>query len=687
MKRRLFSILLVLCLMVTILPVSALAQEYDLANGSLTVSTGEGGAQYVTVGSGNGELQTSPTVIRSTGTTENTITVSTAEGTTADFTLEDVSVETSGKSVIDIGSSSANITLKGENELSTKNAAGIHVSSGSLTISGDGSLDVETEGNHAAIGSSIDEDMSGSIQITGDAEVTAKTINCEDAYAEGAAIGTGDRGDLSGSITIGGNAEVTAFSDCDGAGIGTGEDGGLTGTITIDGNAKVTAISDDDGAGIGTGRRGDIMEKGSITIGGNAEVTAVSDVDGAGIGTGYRGDIKNEGSVTIGGNAKVTAWSGEEGSGIGTGRRGDMSGTITIGGNATAIAASDDGAGIGRGEDGKITTTGRIIIGGYASVTAVGECSGCSIGSGGGESKPMDGIIVICDDAEVLALAGHHAAAIGSDYSDGVTGVIAILGRTKVTTGVVEDENDFDYESMTITYELEDGTGYIGDSDYSRHDSKYGAYLIDPDVTINGISGSDVEKLKDVVNMHLVDGEPRNLMLLQVRQSQGEFTAEMIGGTGQVGEILYDGEPTRPTEPGTYEVSCEITINGMTVQLPIGILEIRETATAETVDYRVTDGEGREISYTAQQDGSVLTITADAENAVLTGTLSGMKALQQQGVETVRFVTNGAVSSFRIADLLAQGSMMQRFSLCHNGVAVQLLLDGQDISGILTGAA
>ena len=46
--------------------------------------------------------------------------------------------------------------------------------------------------------------------------------------------------------------------------------------------------------------------------------------------------------------------------------------------------------------------------------------------------------------------------------------------------------------------------------------------------------------------------------------------------------------------------------------------------------YRVTDKDGRDIAYTAEQKGGVLTVTVDADLAVLTGRLSGMTALSRR---------------------------------------------------------
>lgn len=329
------------------IPMAALAEEYDLANRNITVKADNSG-QYVSQKGGvTNEKQTTETVIKqadNTAATGNTITVETSGGAKAELTIEDLNVSSGNTSAIDVkGSSEAEITLKGDNKLETDDASVVHVSEGHVTITGDGTLyaDNSIYSDHAKIGSNHSEDMSGSIHITGNAQVT--TGDDRDAYGggDGAAIGSGKNGNMSGDIVIDENANVTVSSSQCGAGIGSGEDGEMSGNITITDNAEVVSTSGYDGAGIGSGE-----------------------------------DRKMSGTITIDGNAKVTAWSEKEGAGIGAGENGGVSGTIRIDGNASVKAGSAcDGAGIGGGgdEDGHILKGGKIIICGNAEVIAIGE--------------------------------------------------------------------------------------------------------------------------------------------------------------------------------------------------------------------------------------------------------------------------------------------------------------------------
>ena len=102
--------------------------------------------------------------------------------------------------------------------------------------------------------------------------------------------------------------------------------------------------------------------------------------------------------------------------------------------------------------------------------------------------------------------------------------------------------------------------------------------------------------------------------------------------------------------------------------------------------YRVTDRDGRDIACTAEQKGGVLTVTVDADFAVLTGSLSGMTALRAQGVEKIVFVTKGATSAFMLSDLLGKGEGGEAYRLTHDGKAVTFTLGESmaDVSAILT---
>ena len=102
--------------------------------------------------------------------------------------------------------------------------------------------------------------------------------------------------------------------------------------------------------------------------------------------------------------------------------------------------------------------------------------------------------------------------------------------------------------------------------------------------------------------------------------------------------------------------------------------------------YRVTDRDGRDIAYTAEQTGGVLTVTVDEDFAILTGKLSGLRTLRARGVEKIVFVTKGAASAFLLSDLLSKGESDEAYRLTHDTKAVTFTLGEStaDVSAILT---
>ena len=236
--------------------------------------------------------------------------------------------------------------------------------------------------------------------------------------------------------------------------------------------------------------------------------------------------------------------------------------------------------------------------------------------------------------------------------------------------------------------------GRIGDGQGSNHKSLEGHYVLGPDVTINGRNGSDIEMLKDYINMRLSgekhNGDPENLTALDIRSENGKFTVT-ASGEGTVEKILYGGSETVPTTPGTYPVTCVLRLGDETIEFQIGTLVVPEgksddADTPQSPLYRVTDKDGKDIAYRAEQKDGVLTVTVDADFAVLTGKLNGISTLKAQGVEKIVFVTRGAASAFRLSDMLSKGESGEAYRLTHDAKAVTFTLGEStaDVSAILT---
>ena len=122
-------------------------------------------------------------------------------------------------------------------------------------------------------------------------------------------------------------------------------------------------------------------------------------------------------------------------------------------------------------------------------------------------------------------------------------------------------------------------------------------------------------------------------------------------------------EPIEPIEPEQPEAECG----------------------ADAPLYRVTDQDGKDIAHKAERKDGVLTVTVDADFAILTGKLSSIDTLKRQGIEKIVFVTNRAASTFQAADLLEKGASSDAYRLTHDGASVTFVVSEKktDVSGIL----
>ena len=294
--KKIMTRLLSLVLLGTFIPSYVLAADWDLDKGSITVSaTVE--SQTVSQAGGSPTVDSNPVITSSSGTTNNTVTITAEKNATANVTLENVNIDTRTRG-------EAAITTSGE---------------GNVNIELDGTNRVQSGENHAG----VEKKDNGTLTITDENKDGSLTANGGDG---GAGIGGG--ASYNGSNIEISSGEVTAIGGNFGAGIGGGQAGSGS-NITIEGG-KVKAQGGWSGAGIGGGGSG---SGNNIAIS-DGEVTAKGGTFGAGIGGG--GDGGGGNNITIDGGM-VTAQGGKNGAGIGGGLRSNGSG-ITISGDAQVKA-------------------------------------------------------------------------------------------------------------------------------------------------------------------------------------------------------------------------------------------------------------------------------------------------------------------------------------------------------------
>lgn len=462
-----------------------------------------------------------------------------------------------------------------------------------------------------------------------------------------------------GSLTIADedkNGKLTAWGEQQGAGIGggSGKDGS---NIFITGGG-VNAIGGLAAAGIGGGLGGNGS---NITISGG-KVGATNGLNGAGIGGGQHGSGSN---ITISGG-EVNAIGGKSGAGIGGGHTGDGS-DITISGGEVSASGGESGAGIGGGVYGKgegITVSGNAQL--KVRGGSVQGDHGTGAGIGGGGSYGTDGAEV---EPDICALNPG--------------GKIEYYAPRKPMSGtpnktVTNPTGDFVWDSGTVTTPAT-CTGK-GVRTYTCTSS---SHTKTEDIPALNHSFAGQEYVSDNNATCEQDGTKTARC---VRYGTGGCTeTDTVTDTGsKLGHLFEDyvsNNDATYAHDGTKTAKCvRYDQCGETHTMP----DEGSRLIAPPL-YRVTDKDGRDIAYTAEQKGGVLTVTVDEDLAILTGRLSGIRTLKAQGVEKIVFVTKGATSAFLLSDLLDKGEGGEAYRLTHNGKAVTFTLGESmaDVSAIL----
>ena len=438
-------------------------------------------------------------------------------------------------------------------------------------------------------------------------------------------------------------------------------------TVTINADKDQTANVTLSGADIDVSDKGKAAVTttgdGNVSIELNGESTLKSGKGHAGL------EKKNGGKLTIADedkNGKLTAEGGKYGAGIGGGDQGAGSG-ITITGGEIKATGGQYGAGIGggKGDGSDITISG-------GEVNATGGTSGAGIGGG----YNGNGSDITITDGEVNATGGKYGAGIGGgEYGIGKD-IIITGGEVNATGGRFS-------------------AGIGGGSRGTGSDITISGGEVNASGGVNGagIGGGLRSKGKDIT----VSGDTK----LKVQAGDEDHYDGAGAGIGDGGSNAYGtkilGAEVEPDTSGlTTNGSIAYYAPGADMEkdkptsTTVGTLPPQEKPVAErsaaAPRYRVTDKDGRNMAYTAEQAGGVLTVTVDADFAILTGSLSNIRTLKAQGVEKIIFVTKGAASAFALADLLENGSTGKTYQLTHDGKTVTFTLgeDMADVSAILT---
>ena len=421
-----------------------------------------------------------------------------------------------------------------------------------------------------------------------DTTVTIRDVNIDASGEWNPAMAVQGKGDT--TLKLEGNNTLRSGLNCAGL---EKDDEFSTGKLTItaeDTSSSLNAYGGNFAAGIGGG----LYQSTSNLEIANGKIHAEGRMGGAGIGGGIGGNgVGGNGEVSISGG-EVTAQGGMSAAAIGGGHHGSGDVAILDGKVTTTLANNSNSVtGIGGAPDSTDKSTVRILGG---VVDAVGSGFGSGIGGGKG-------------DAEVEIGGGAQVTAKGGS-GKGNNGAGAAIGTSGEKGGKAGKELDVNVS----------GGGTV-----TRVDSKLSA--------------------GHVHEWTLVSSTP--------------------AAVGQMGEKVY-------------ECSCGSTRTEYESALPAPApVEEQNSRNA----YAALTVEG--AAYEMHQESARCIVTADSDTATLFGCLGNLAELKAQGVDTLVFRTESRETALDIDTMLSLGAEDTLFTLTHSGSSATLTVGGADHSELI----
>lgn len=391
-----------------------------------------------------------------------------------------------------------------------------------------------------------------------------------------------------------------------------------TGKLTItaeDASASLKAYGGIRGAGIGGGE-GQSTSKLEIA---NGKIYAEGGDWGAGIGGGWNGN----GEVTISGG-EVTAEGGWHYT-AGIGGSCDGSGKVTIKGGKVTAKAYGDAASIGGGQRGSGDVT---ILNGTVTATKSNDYYQVT-GIGGGPDSTKK---------STVRILGGVVDAVGNKYGSGIGGG---KGGVEVEIG----------GGAQVTAKGGKGGAYDGDT--------YGAGAA---IGTNGDKDGKAGKEQDVnaIGEGAVTRVDPNLPADHTHE--WTFVSSTLVADGQLDKKEYECpscDSTRTVYKFAHPAPVEEEQNGRIVLRVIDAL------------------------YEMHQESTRYIVTADSDTATLLGCLGNLAELKAQGVDTLVFRTKSRETALDIDTMLSLGAEDTLFTLTHSGSSATLTVGGADHSELI----
>lgn len=441
-----------------------------------------------------------------------------------------------------------------------------------------------------------------------DTTVTIKDVNIDVSGKGRSAMFVQGKGDT--TLKLEGNNTLKSGQSCAGL---EKDDEHSTGKLTItaeDTSASLNAHGGNGGAGIGGGSQ---RSTSNLEIA-NGKIHAVGGLFGAGIG----GGINGNGEVSISGG-EVTAQGGNLAAGIGGGAQG--SGKVTIKNGKVTAKTNGAAAAIGGGTNGSGDVT---ILNGTVTATRNSDSYPVTgIGGASGSTKKS-----------TVRILGGVVDAVGYGYGSGIGGgkggvEVEIGGGAQVTA-----------------------KGGLGNSGRGP-----GAAI-----GTSGGAGGQAGKEQDVnaIGEGTVTRVDPNLPADHTHEWR--FVSSTLVADGQLDKKEYECP------------SCDSTRTVYKFALPAP----EEEEQNGRIVLRVIDA-----PYEMHQESARYIVTADSDTATLFGCLGNLAELKAQGVDTLVFRTKSRETALDIDTMLSLGAEDTLFTLTHSGSSATLTVGGADHSELI----
>ena len=628
---------------------AALAKEYYIGDGNITVTVKENGDTYVSVGNAQEEKDDTAVVIKG-GKSSDKQTENNSDGPADEDTADEAEkqkpvvdaepgepAEKTGTELIvwpeNVNSGEAQKkdgpepaeeepktpdTQKpeGKTDAATLEASTEQKPVEKAAEDDDDDKDVMTyEANTAGtVTKAVNKAVNNIIKIINnctqkDTTVTIKDVNIDVSEKGQSAMFVQGKGDT--TLKLEGNNTLKSGQSCAGL---EKDDEHSTGKLTItaeDTSSSLNAYGGHGGAGIGGGNQ---RSTSNLEIA-NGKIHAVGGLLGAGIGGGGFG---GNGEVSISGG-EVTAQGGNFAAGIGGGAQG--SGKVTIKNGKVTAKTNGAAAAIGGG------------IGGSGDVTIL---DGTVTATKNYDSYPVTGIGGASGSTRksTVRILGGVVDAVGYGYGSGIGGgkggvEVEIGGGAQVTA-----------------------KGGLGNSGRGP-----GAAI-----GTNGDKDGKAGKEQDVnaIGEGTVTRVDPNLPADHTHEWR--FVSSTLVADGQLDKKEYECP------------SCDSTRTVYKFALPAP----EEEEQNGRIVLRVIDA-----PYEMHQESARYIVTADSDTATLFGCLGNLAELKAQGVDTLVFRTKSRETALDIDTMLSLGAEDTLFTLTHSGSSATLTVGGADHSELI----